>query len=151
MARAILSSGQIVEGTPISITLNARTIEPNQTFNITYITKDDSSTGLESYELTVDVGNYFDESKIVWYVGTSAMKIGKDFYFAPIVANQYIVSVKLMLDNGTTRTISNTVTVHPKSVDTSSMLVFLLIAGAVLIVICILSIIISNKGREKIW
>ncbi|MBQ3493794.1 MAG: hypothetical protein IJA69_00080 [Clostridia bacterium] len=153
LARAILESGNVIEAIPVSIVLKAKVLENNEVFNITYTTKENSSTGLESYEMTIDVGEYFDESRIVWYVGTSPMKMGKDFYFAPVVANQYIVTVKLLSEDGSNveRVLSNTLSLQPKSIDGSNMLTILLIAGAVLIVICTLSIIISNKGREKIW
>ena len=81
------------------------------------------------------------------------MKIGKSYDFSPEVAIEYIVSVKLMSKDGTRveQQISNTLPLSPKPVQNSNILMYCLIAVGALVVLCVVSILISNKGREKIW
>ena len=152
-AQATLAD-QIVTSEIVVVTLKSKPIELGENlFEITYEKFDNSSTGVESYKCSIDVGEFCDENKLVWFVGTSAMKIGKEFEFNPEIANEYIITVKLLNEDGSSvvQTISKPLVVEPKALETSNIWVYCGIAAGALVLICIATIIISNKVREKIW
>ena len=77
----------------------------------------------------------------------------KEFEFNPEIANEYIITVKLLNADGTSavQTISKPLVVQPKALESNNIWMYCGIAAAALVIICIASIIISNKVREKIW
>lgn len=156
-AQAILPT-QVIESKTFTIKLNAKDIQITQLFNILCETYSNTETGLEAFKLSIELGPEFDENRIVWYIGSAetkakAMKVGKAYDFSPEVATEYVVSVKLMSKDGTRveQQISNTLPLTPKPVQDSNILVYCLIAVGALVILCVASILISNKGREKIW
>ena len=65
-------------------------------------------------------------------------------------AEEYVISVRLKNSDGKYIQPSS-VTVKAKSLQQSNIWIYVVISSVSLIVICVLSIIISNKKREKIW
>lgn len=156
-AQAILPT-EVIESQTYTIKLNAKDIQITELFNIICETYSNTETGLEAYKLSIELDPTYDENRIVWYIGSSetkakAMKVGKEYDFSPEIAIEYIVTVKLMNKDGTRieQQISNTLPLTPKPVQNSNILMYCLIAVGALVVLCVASILISNKGREKIW
>lgn len=133
------------------ITILPKEETPPSTFEInidsTYNNKD---TNVESFKFSIDTQNYYDEERIVWFVSGQTWGEGSTLNFEPPVANTYKIEAKLILDDGSMRSLGYK-NVEAKSTQMNIMWVYLGVAVGALIIICALSIVISNKKREKIW
>lgn len=118
------------------------------------------STGVQGFTLTIDVNldEYsISENDIVWYVNggkitnsNGSSSNGTQFTFNPPVAGEYNITVKVRQKNGLLAQWAF-FSVVSKSTTVNLMWLYISLAIVLLITICVLSIIISNKFREKIW
>lgn len=107
-------------------------------------------TNVEGFKLSADVGDYadyYEDTDFIWYVtgSYSTQMEGKSVHFEPTVAGECIIKLYVKGKNVENKTIT------VKSTQMNIMWVYLGVAVGALIIICALSIIISNKKREKIW
>lgn len=149
-----------------TVTLLSKEVEvPSNVTNLIKEEKHDvKSTGVEGFTLTIDINldEYpITENDIVWYVnggkitnsnGSSCK--GKTFSFDPPVAGEYSITVKLIKTTSEGVKYQSQwgfVTVTAKSTTVNLMWFYIALSITLLLAICVLSIMISNKLREKIW
>jgi subtilase family serine protease len=128
-------------------------------FSIKVETYSNEDTGLEAYNLYIEeIDENYDQSRIIWYVASGentkavAKRLGSSYEFIPEISTNYIITVKLLSKDGKTETtIANPIALTPKAVQGTSIFLILGIAVGVLAVLCVATILISNKVREKIW
>lgn len=149
------------------------TIHPQQfqgqTIDLVIVQKttENEYTGLTSYEFSIQsqdenisIEDYFLPNQIEWYVigakdqsmGQSPVRahIGYTFTFNPTEIQEY--SITLSVRDGSTTTRLEDTSVTPRRIgQVVDIWVYILVAFIVIMIIGIISIIISNKAREKIW
>lgn len=119
------------------------------------------NTGVEGFTLSVDIDveQYsIDAQDIIWYVNgdkirdseTGSQSSGTQFTFTPPVAGEYRIDVRLKLSDGSEKFWGYQM-VNAKSTTVNLMWFYIALSITLLIIICVLSIVISNKLREKIW
>ena len=112
---------------------------------------DNRETGVEGFKFSVDLQDYYKPENIVWLIEGQTQGTGSEITFNPTIANAYKIEVKLLDNNGNIVQSLNWKNIEARSMQATQMWIYILVGSAVLIVICVLSIIISNKKREKIW
>lgn len=133
-----------------TIKINPREVQQGQVFNITYTEYVSENTGLTAYRCSVDAEEYYESEDVIWSVNGIQYANGLTFNFEPTQAQEYIISVRMRNTNGTYTT-APAVPLTARVVQQVEMWVYILIAAVVIVIICIASILISNKAREKIW
>ena len=150
-AKLSTSDGQEFISNIITIKINPEEKAPPTTFDIQVEKYDNRETGVEGFKFSIDLQDYYNEDNIVWFVEGQTQGKGKEIIFNPTIANSYKVEVKLLDDYGNIIKSLNWKNVEAKSMQANSMWIYISLATVVLTIICVLSIIISNKKREKIW
>ncbi len=146
-----VESKQVARSQAYEIILSTKAIEEEKTFTITYKEFNNSMTNITAYECTVDTEDYFIEDNIIWSVDGIQYAIGSSFTFEPEEANEYTISVRLRKADGTGYIQPKAVKVVARSTESSTIWIYILGAGVVMIGLFALAIVISNKKREKIW
>ena len=116
-----------------------------------YANKD---TGVQGFELSVDLQGAYPEDRIVWLIDGAAYGRGSQINFDPILAGEYYIQIRLLDNNGRVINAGGPLadlTFEAEPVQTDSLWIFIGCAVGAIIILCVLSIIISNKKREKIW
>lgn len=148
-AEAYTSQTQLtVRSNVLVIELKTKPADVEKKFDIYCKEYKNSATSVTAYECSVEASEYYKEDEIVWSINGIQYAQGSHFNFEPQYADDYVISVRLRNASGTS---TNSIAVRAKSVESSNIWLYIAIAGVALIGICTLSIIISNKKREKIW
>ncbi len=146
------------------VTIHPQKVQ-GQTLNLIIVENviENKYTGLTSYEFSIQsqdenisVEDYFLPSQIEWYVKDTSeqlpvrAQVGYTFTFNPTETQEYIITLSTR-DGGTTIPLVQT-SVTPRRVgQVVDIWIYIIIAVAVILIIGVASIIISNKAREKIW
>lgn len=113
-----------------------------------------ASTNVQGYKLSIDISKTnYSEEQIIWYINGTALARGSSFIFAPTYAGSYFVQAKLADENGnqTSTILTATEELNCQALQQTQIWIYISIAGVALVLICVASILISNKVREKIW
>ena len=130
------------------IELKTKPADIEKKFDIMYKEYNNAETNVTAYECSVEASEYYKEDEIVWYINDIQIAQGSHFNFIPQFADDYVIMVRLRNATGTS---TNSIAVRARSVESTNIWLYIAIAVVVLIGICALSIVISNKKREKIW
>ena len=147
------------------VTIHPQEVE-NQTLDLIIVQKviENEYTGLTSYEFSIqsqdpniDIEDYFLPNQIEWYIkdssGQSSVRaqVGYTFTFNPTEIQEYIITLSSAREIGSTTPIAQT-SITPRRVgQIVDIWIYVVVAAVVIIIIGVVSIIISNKAREKIW
>lgn len=141
-----------------TITINPAQVEESHTFTINIEQYENDYTGLTGYEFSIDAKNYFKNKDIIWVVsiqdnsiiGVVRRQVGYTFNFQPTRAENYLVSV-YSLEGGQLNPLASQ-EVTPRRIGQNYVFwIYLLSITGAIIILGVVSIIISNKAREKIW
>ena len=141
-------------------TIRVKPVELEGNVNITLNVSEyqNEYTGLTAYEFSIDAKNYFKNEDIIWFVsiqddssiGVVRRQIGYTFNFQPTRAENYLVSVYSLEGSQLNPLASQEVT--PRRIGQNYVFwIYLLSITGAIIILGVVSIIISNKAREKIW
>lgn len=132
------------------IEIKPKEITQDVVFTITYKEYANTDTNVTGFECTINTEEYYKEEDIIWSIDGVQWAQGSKFNFEPSLADEYVISVKLKNQDGTVSSPQFTV-VTATAIHSISIWIYIAIAFAVLTIMSILSIIITNKAREKIW
>ena len=134
------------------IVINPKPATEEHEFTITTNAYSNTSTNVQAFDCKIDTENYYEEDEIVWMINKEAYATGSHIKFEPSLAGEYVIVVKLLNADGTVgEAISKTITLNAKTIQQNALWIYISIAVVCLVAICISSILISNKMREKIW
>ena len=134
------------------IVINPKPATEEHEFTITTNAYSNTSTNVQAFDCKIDTENYYEEDEIVWMVNKEVYATGSHIKFEPSLAGEYVIVVKLLNADGTVgEAISKTITLNAKTIQQNALWIYISIAVVCLVAICISSILISNKMREKIW
>ncbi len=151
-AQATTVDGIVVVSDVYEIIINPKVVTEEKEFTIVTNTYSNLSTNVQAFDCTIDTQNYYDEDEIVWLVNGSMYALGSHIKFEPSLSGEYIIQVRLInADNTLGNAISKTITLNAKTVGQNTLWIYISVSIVVLIGLCVSSIIISNKMREKIW
>ena len=143
---------QIVTSEIFNIIINPKAATISKQFTIIASPYSNLSTNVQAFDCSIDTQNYYEDDQIVWLVNGTMYAQGSHIKFEPSLAGEYIIQVKLINpDNTLGNSISKTVTLNAKTIEQNTIYIYVTIGIIALLGICISSIIISNKIREKIW
>ncbi len=151
-AQATTIDNIVVTSEVYEIVINPKVVTEEKEFTIVTKTYSNASTNVQAFDCTIDTQNYYDEDEIVWLVNGSMYALGSHIKFEPSLAGEYIIQVRFInADNTLGNSISKTITLNAKTIGQNTLWIYISISLVVLIGLCVSSIIISNKMREKIW
>ena len=139
-----------------TITINPAQVEESHTFTINMEQYENDYTGLTGYEFSIDAEDYFLSDQIVWFVrddsGSRRSQTGFTFDFQPTEIKNYVITVYSQIGSDLTPLNSPGESITPRRIgQVVDIWVYVVIAAAVIVILGVVSIIISNKAREKIW
>lgn len=139
-----------------TITINPAQVEESHTFTINMEQYENDYTGLTGYEFSIDAEDYFLSDQIVWFVrddgGSRRSQTGFTFNFQPTEIKNYVITVYSQVGSTLTPLNSPGESITPRRIgQVVDIWVYVVIAAAVIVILGVVSIIISNKAREKIW
>ena len=151
------------------VTIHQKQID--ETINLTISVNEvkNQSTGLTSFEFSIqnledetfDIQNYYEADSIEWWISddsgnVSRAGIGYTFNFPPTEINTYDVRIYARKGGSLINLLQNQnpdyIEVTPRRVGQAiNIWVYVIVAAVLIMIIGVVSIIISNKAREKIW
>ena len=148
----------VIKGTPyysniVEIKLQKKIVE-NVVFEITQSPYNNNKTGVQGFDLSINTSDYYNENEIVWIVNGTAVGIGSSIKFNPELSNQYYVEARLIDENGkivkTGQPLASAA-IDAQPTPLENTWIIYVSAGLLVLLLSVLSIVISNVKREKIW
>ncbi len=151
-AQATTIDGITVISDVYEIIIYPKVVTEEKEFTIITNAYSNLSTNVQAFDCTIDTQNYYDEDEIVWLVNGTMYALGSHIKFEPSLSGEYIIQVRLInADNTIGNAISKTITLNAKTIEQNTLWIYISVSIVVLVGLCVCSIIISNKMREKIW
>lgn len=139
-----------------TIKINPETLDEDKNFEITVVEYTNRYTGLTAYRFSINANNYFLNDQIVWFVrddnnGSRRAQVGFTFDFQPTEVRNYVITVWSQVGSSLTQ-LNTGESITPRRVGpTSDIWIYLVIAAVAILALGIISTLIANKAREKIW
>ncbi len=111
---------------------------------------DNTRANVEAYEYSLTNSSNLNCENIVWYINNIKYATGSAFIYEPSDTDAYKVVAKYKKTDGTITEIA-THRQEPNATGTEQLIIYILVAVAVLSAIFATSIIVTNKKRDVVW
>lgn len=111
---------------------------------------DNTRANIEAYEYSLTNSSNLNCENIVWYINNIKYATGSTFIYEPSDTDAYKVVAKYKRTDGTITEIA-THRQEPNATGTEQLIIYIVVAVAILSAIFAVSIIVTNKKRDVVW